>query len=480
MTSQAPAAIAKQASDGSAPSTPQQSLPAGGPDPNYFDWKEAWHPLFYIKDLNKTAPNRFTLLDQDLVIWWEASTQQWRCFHDQCPHRLAPLSEGRINSQGQLECPYHGWSFSGEGDCEHIPQQVEGAKAETSRRACAKSLPVALHQDMLFAYAGKPENAANVAVPSVSPVEDQDPNWVILDTFRDIPYDALTLMENVLDPSHLPYTHHESVGNRSNAGPVELDLLEQSKSGFTGIWLEGPRQGKLGTQNTSFVAPNLMWHDLTSKQFGRTLTVVYATPTTKGHCRLFARFPFKFSSKVPAFFIKNTPRWFSHIGQNAILEDDQIFLHWQERYLEAAGGSQNIDKAFYLPTKADTFVSALRYWVNQYDADPFPGQTLTPGIADKVVLMNRYQSHVQHCSSCAPALKNLKRIRLGVAGLALLSWATATLTAPLGLAGGIAIAGVITALLGSAAWFGLGQLEQRFYHGRLVPPRNQPEKTAKS
>ena len=468
MTSQAPAAIA--------PSTPQQSLPAGGPDPNKFDWKEAWHPLFYIKDLKKAEPNRFTLLDQDLVIWWEASTQQWRCFQDQCPHRLAPLSEGRINSQGQLECPYHGWSFSGEGNCEHIPQQVDGSKAETSRRACAKSLPVALHQDMLFVYGGKPENAAKVEVPSVGPIEDQDPSWVIIDTFRDVPYDALTLLENVLDPSHLPYTHHESVGNRSYAGPVQLDLLEQSKSGFTGIWLEGPRQGKLGTQNTSFVAPNLMWHDLTSKKFGRTLTVVYATPIGKGRCRLFARFPFKFSSKVPAFVIKNAPRWFSHIGQNAVLEDDQIFLHWQERYLEAAGGSQNIDKAFYLPTKADTFVSALRNWVNQYDAETFPGQTLTPGIEDKVVLMDRYQSHVQHCSSCAPALKNLKLVRLGAAAIALLSWATATLATSLGLASGLAITGVILALLGSIAWYGLGQLEQRFYHGRLVPPRNFPEK----
>ncbi|MEQ9236500.1 MAG: hypothetical protein RIG66_20715 [Coleofasciculus sp. E2-BRE-01] len=33
-----------------------------------------------------------------------------------------------------------------------------------------------------------------------------------------------------------------------------------------------------------------MWHDLTSKQFGRTMTVVYATPIRKGECRLFARY----------------------------------------------------------------------------------------------------------------------------------------------------------------------------------------------
>ena len=33
------------------------------------------------------------------------------------------------------------------------------------------------------------------------------------------------------------------------------------------------------------------------------------------------------------------PRWLQHIGNHKVLEDDQVFLHWQERVLEAAGGS---------------------------------------------------------------------------------------------------------------------------------------------
>lgn len=32
-----------------------------------------------------------------------------RAFHDRCPHRLAPLSEGIIDPKtGQLYCNYHG------------------------------------------------------------------------------------------------------------------------------------------------------------------------------------------------------------------------------------------------------------------------------------------------------------------------------------------------------------------------------------
>jgi len=105
---------------------------------------------------------------------------------------------------------------------------------------------------------------------------------------------------------------------------MELEIIESNRQGFKGIWPEGPRKGQLGRQYSNFIAPGLIYHDLTSEKFGRTLTAVYATPIRQGECRLFARFPFKFNSKLPKFFIKLTPTWYSHINQNAILEDDQF------------------------------------------------------------------------------------------------------------------------------------------------------------
>jgi phenylpropionate dioxygenase-like ring-hydroxylating dioxygenase large terminal subunit len=311
-----------------------QVLPAGGQDPDRFDWQEVWYPVFYIEDLDKAKPTKFTLLERDLVIWWDRHTNAWKAFDDRCPHRLVPLSEGRIAEDGLLECPYHGWAFKGDGSCDHIPQQPEGGTAHTSKRACVKALPTAERQGLLFVYAGKPENAPQVKIPIVEPLETDREKWTLFGTFRDLPYDALTLLENVLDASHVPFTHHKSVSNRVNAAPMVLEIIETNKQGFQGRWEEGPRRGKLGSQDTHFIAPSLMWHDLTAKQIGRTMTVVYATPTRKGECRVFARFPFQFSSAIPRFFIGITPRWYAHIGQNSILEDDQIFLHYQERYLE--------------------------------------------------------------------------------------------------------------------------------------------------
>jgi phenylpropionate dioxygenase-like ring-hydroxylating dioxygenase large terminal subunit len=461
-------------------STPDVLAAIGGADPTAFDWREAWYPVFYLDDLDRTQPQRFTLLDQDLVIWWDGG--QWRAFADMCPHRLAPLSEGRIAEDGLLECPYHGWAFNGEGGCDRLPQIPPESNALESPRSCVKTFATTVRQGLLFVYAGSLDNADRADVPIVPIIEEDADDWVCLNTFRDLPYDATTLLENVLDASHIPYTHHKTVGNRKNASTVDLELTSFDRQGFTGTWAEGPRRGTLGRQDTTFIAPGLMWHDLTSKQFGRTLTVVYATPIRKGECRLFARFPFKFASKLPRLAISLTPRWYSHIGQNGVLEDDQIFLHWQERYLETLSQTtfQNSTRdrvyaqACYLPTNADRFVLTYHKWLAEF-GEPFPGQPLPPS-QSREQLLDRYHSHTQHCLSCRGALKRFQVARRVLGAIGLVVLAGIPVVSAIEVSPGLAIGyGILTVVVGTVFW-AIGRFERRFYEGVYPPPRNVPEK----
>ncbi|MGB5135320.1 MAG: Rieske 2Fe-2S domain-containing protein, partial [Prochlorococcaceae cyanobacterium] len=114
------------ASTAPASTAPPSTVPATDPQLQDERWRQHWLQQWYavacLKDLDPRRPFGFTLLDQDLVIWWDAAAAQWRAFADVCPHRLVPLSEGRLNERGELECPYHGWSFDGEGRCTAIPQ----------------------------------------------------------------------------------------------------------------------------------------------------------------------------------------------------------------------------------------------------------------------------------------------------------------------------------------------------------------------
>ena len=65
-------------------------------------WRQHWYPVAYLRDLDPARPTAFTLLDEDLVLWWDRAGQSWRAFADVCPHRLVPLSQGRLNAGGQL------------------------------------------------------------------------------------------------------------------------------------------------------------------------------------------------------------------------------------------------------------------------------------------------------------------------------------------------------------------------------------------
>ena len=87
-----------------------------------FDWYSQWYPVMPVCDLDKRVPHAKKVLGLDVVVWWDRNESSWKVFDDACPHRLAPLSEGRIDQWGRLQCVYHGWCFNGSGDCKLIPQ----------------------------------------------------------------------------------------------------------------------------------------------------------------------------------------------------------------------------------------------------------------------------------------------------------------------------------------------------------------------
>lgn len=117
-SSATPAVPAETATPYNLDETTTSAQPSSEP----YDWHAHWYPVAFEDDIDKKTPYRFTLLNIPLVIWWDPNASAWKVLEDICPHRLVPLSEGRINQRGLLECGYHGWEFSGSGKCEHIPQ----------------------------------------------------------------------------------------------------------------------------------------------------------------------------------------------------------------------------------------------------------------------------------------------------------------------------------------------------------------------
>jgi len=72
---------------------------------------------------------------------------------DFCPHRLAPLSEGRVEADGQLLCAYHGWRFDSTGKCTDLPQAKQPVSEWDSKKIpCAVSYPTMEKHGLLFVW----------------------------------------------------------------------------------------------------------------------------------------------------------------------------------------------------------------------------------------------------------------------------------------------------------------------------------------
>ncbi len=163
-----------------------------------------------VRDLDPNKPTKATLLGRELVLWKEGGgatkSGQWRCFLDRCPHRLAPLSEGRIDGKtGHLQCAYHGWEFDAKGACTKIPQ-VDPEQAELgephpallSRRACATALPTLEAQGMVWVWPDtSPDGlaAAKTKEPALMDgVGEEEMGYLVVS--REMPYGFDTLLEN--------------------------------------------------------------------------------------------------------------------------------------------------------------------------------------------------------------------------------------------------------------------------------------------
>ena len=101
-----------------------------------------WVPLASTFELDPERPTPVRFLGNSYVCWMD-NDGEWRVVDDACPHRLAPLSEGRIDRKtNTLECAYHGWAFEPSGACARIPQANAAVANEatlSSPRACVAS-----------------------------------------------------------------------------------------------------------------------------------------------------------------------------------------------------------------------------------------------------------------------------------------------------------------------------------------------------
>jgi pheophorbide a oxygenase len=411
-----------------------------------------WWPVSSTYYLDKTRPNPVDLLNKKLVVFWSESDKEWKCLDDRCSHRFAPLSEGRVLNDGCLQCAYHGWEFDGQGKCLKVPQ----SKTETGGRSVT-GYPVRVQASMIFVWAD-PESyedlGKTVSIPTFPALENAlETQGEYICFMRDLPYGYELLGENLLDLSHLPFSHHGVGGlTRDLGGPLSFKMLSASQKSEDNPLYEAilkdaassDPQFKAMPSPPPDAALNLGFYEPSHVRYTRQIipgqassyVSLYFCPSSNSKSRvflfnLFAPRPAppkrpvgqRIKSWVSPSGIKErlvkiavsrilTPTY-GHLISHEIFDGDGIFLHKQGDRMQRADLSY---KDYDTPSSADVMVNAFRRYSNAAGQatrsmgldDMAEAVTPSSGYKDNLPrseMLDRYISHTKSCELCSAGLE---------------------------------------------------------------------------
>ncbi|MES2482690.1 MAG: aromatic ring-hydroxylating dioxygenase subunit alpha [Pseudomonadota bacterium] len=179
-----------------------------------------WHPVAQSADV-AGGPVAARLLERDLVLWRDdaGAVHAWA---DQCPHRGAKLSLGRVEA-GRLECPYHGWQFEASGQCVHVPALPSFTPPSSH---CARHFGAREACGLVWVQLVE----GDAALPVFAAESD-----LRLRKLNCGPYDVATsaprLVENFLDMAHFGFVHEGWLGMRT-ATAIDDYLVEPTPTGL--------------------------------------------------------------------------------------------------------------------------------------------------------------------------------------------------------------------------------------------------------
>ncbi|EXC18768.1 Protein TIC 55 [Morus notabilis] len=415
-----------------------------------YDWTEEWYPLYLTKNLPHDAPLGLTVFDKQLVLYRDGAGEL-RCHEDRCPHRLAKLSEGQI-IDGRLECLYHGWQFEGDGKCVKIPQLP--ADAKIPRAACLKPYEVRDSQGVIWVWMSQkaPPN------PSKLPWFENfaRPGFNDISTIHELPYDHSILLENLMDPAHVPISHDRTdwTAKREDAQPLAFKVSERSDRGFAGWWGRSSEPELLNylrfdapcvlQNNREIVDKNGEKHYFTG--------LFLCRPSGQGKSMLIVRFGNTRRSPL----IKLFPEWYFHQNACKVFEQDMGFLSSQNEVLMR---EKVPTKELYLNLRSsDTWVAEYRRWMDKVGhgmpyhfghstislpKEPAVVEHAPAGVVANVSasspakggigtvhapnLANRYFRHVIHCKGCREVVKAFQAWKNGLSAVAVVLAALAIL-----------------------------------------------------
>lgn len=179
--------------------------------------RRCWHPVMLVDAVPDHSPVGVRLLGERWLV--ARLDGELVAMRDRCPHRLVPLSAGRIVGS-EIECAYHGYRFDATGRTTCIPALTDGVPIPP--KACVETAHLTTRFGLVWLCLAE------------DPLDDllDDAGYVdpVNDAFVAGPFttsvSAGTLTDNFLDSAHFPFLHAATFGGDDDGRPsirVERD-----------------------------------------------------------------------------------------------------------------------------------------------------------------------------------------------------------------------------------------------------------------
>ncbi|MXW58692.1 MAG: aromatic ring-hydroxylating dioxygenase subunit alpha [Acidimicrobiia bacterium] len=183
-----------------------------------------WYPIALSEDIDP-GPHGVQVLGRRYALW-RSDDGSPTAAPDRCPHRQAPLSEGRM-VDGCLECPYHGWRFGAGGRCELVPSSVPGTPVPP--KAHLDTVNIEERYGLVWLCPGKPLGW----IPEIP--QEENPEFRRLNTpFQHWAVSSTRITDNFMDFSHFPFVHTATFGlaQETVIPPLEMGDLPDGYRGY--------------------------------------------------------------------------------------------------------------------------------------------------------------------------------------------------------------------------------------------------------
>ncbi|ATB30452.1 aromatic ring-hydroxylating oxygenase subunit alpha [Melittangium boletus] len=190
---------------------------------------DVWTPVAMSREVGR-RPYGLTVAGERIVLFRDARGTI-SALRDRCPHRGVKLSLGKVNEDGCLECPFHGWRFASDGACTHIP--LNPMPEEKRQRFAATAFPVRERGGLVWLYTHPGAEAPEEPYVPEALEQKGVHVWRYAETWN---AHWTRAMENMLDAPHLPFVHRRTIGGalRRRMKPdsrMEIEL-EPTPTGF--------------------------------------------------------------------------------------------------------------------------------------------------------------------------------------------------------------------------------------------------------